>query len=348
MTIKTPALACLILLPLATSFLASASPGSAAPLTLTVPSSGEVTLTGDLWLPAGEGPFPVVVMTHGSEPGRRTAPAYRRWADAFRAAGVAILAFDKRGVGDSTGNYVEAPDLEVPAGDVIAWVELLKTRPEIRADSIGVLGWSQGGWVGPLAASRAEDLAFVISISGPGVSPLEQNIYDKTNQFRARGATDKQVQQFSEVIRRVWTYLVTGEGRAEAQAAWDAVAVKGWFEDGYNGPPMMDRDRLLQHPRMIDYVAHSSYDPAPVLARLQVPMLAVFGADDTIVPVARSIAAMKSAFARGGNDGLTIRSFPGGDHGIRVRGADGVQRLAPDLLKVVVSWVGQVTGTSPG
>ena len=263
---------------------------------------------------------------------------------ASRGDGIATLVFDKRGVGDSTGTFVEAPDLEVPAADVIAWVDRLQKRSDIRADAIGVLGWSQGGWVGPLAASKSEDLAFVVAISGPGVSPLEQNIYDKTNQFRAGGATEDKVEQFSSVIRSVWTYLVTGGGRDEAQAAWDAVAGKGWFDRGYNGPPMMDRDLVLRDPRMMSYVAHSSYEPAPILAKLAIPMLAVFGSDDTIVPVKRSVAVMREAFARGGNDGLTVRVFEGGDHGIRVAEADGTRQMAPGFLDFVVGWVADVAG----
>lgn len=317
---------------------AKSSGRSARELELRV-TSGEVTLVGDLYLPSGQGSHPAVVLTHGSEPGNRSHRGYVRFARAFQRRGIAALVFDKRGVGESTGTYVEAPDLEIPASDVLAWVGLLKRREEVQADQIGVLGWSQGGWVGPLAASKSSDLAFVISISGSGVSPLEQNVFDKTNQFRATGASVEQVQQFAGVIRTVWTYLVTGTGRDEAQSAWDAVQGQDWFTAAYDGPPMMDRETILKHPRMTHFVAHSSYEPAPVLEKLRVPMLAVFGAADTVVPVQTSLDAMRDAFERGGNDRLTVRVVPGADHGLRVPGKNGELRLAPDYPGFVVDWV---------
>ena len=73
-----------------------------------------------------------------------------------------------------------------------------------------------------------------------------------------------------------------------------------WFAEAYEGPPMMDRDTLLAHPRMRDYVAHNGYDPVPALRSLQVPVLAVFGGADAIVPVERSAEAMRAAAGRAG------------------------------------------------
>lgn len=106
---------------------------------------------------------------------------------------------------------------------------------------------------------------------------------------------------------------------------------------------MMERERLLAHPRMIHYVAHSSYDPVPALERLRVPMLAVFGGADTVVPVEASVKAMRAAFERAGNAEFTYRIFPEADHGIRVKAADGSRVPAPGLTEFVVDWVESVT-----
>lgn len=90
------------------------------PIDLRVESVGETTLAGSLYLPSGADPFPAVIITHGSEAGGRSHTGYVRWAEWIRARGVAVLVFDKRAVGDSEGTYVEAPDLSIPAADVIA------------------------------------------------------------------------------------------------------------------------------------------------------------------------------------------------------------------------------------
>lgn len=322
---------------LATLAIILASAAAGGELNLQATARDGVTLVGTLTLPEGPGPFPAVVFTHGSEPGRRSSRAYRRWSDAFGEQGFATLVFDKRGCGDSEGSYVEAPDLQVPSDDLIAWVDLLAKRTDVRSESIGVLGWSQGGWVGPLAASRSDRIAWVVAISGPGVSPLEQNIYDKTNRFAASGATDDQIARFSETIRRVWTYLATGADRAEAQEAWDQLENEPYF-DQYDGPPMMDRDTLLRHPRMLSYEAHSNYEPAPVLASLTVPMLAVFGSEDRVVPVERSVEVMEEAFASSGRPSLlTTRVIPGADHGLRVE-KDGGRQLPFEVIDDIVQW----------
>lgn len=307
--------------------------------TLRVTSGGGVTLVGELFLPEGPRPFPIVVFTHGSEPGERTHRGYRSWAERFRSRGVAALIFDKRGVGDSEGQFVEAPDLEIPAADLLAWIELLAKRDDIQKNRIGVLGWSQGGWIGPLAASMSDKVGFVVAISGPGVSPLEQNIYDKTNQFEATGAPAEQVRQFNRVVRLVWTYLATGADRAAAQEAWDTVQDQPWFTDYFRGAPMGDRDELLKHPRLLSFAEHNAYEPVPVLEQLRVPMLAVFGAADRIVPVEESVAAMRDAFTRGGNPGLTVRVFPGANHGVAVRNPNGGWSPAPGYHTFVVDWV---------
>jgi uncharacterized protein len=71
--------------------------------------------------------------------------------------------------------------------DGLGAIKYLKSRKEIDAKRIGVWGLSQGGWLGPLAASRSADVAFVIAVSGPGVSPGEQMIVYYANELREQG-----------------------------------------------------------------------------------------------------------------------------------------------------------------
>ncbi len=317
---------------------AKATASAVTELSVTAPDG--TRLFGDLILPKStQNPVPMVVFTHGSGPNTRG--DFIHWVTPFTEQGFGVLAFDKRGCGRSEGTYIEAPDLNVPAGDLIAWVQLLAKRTDVDVSRIGVMGWSQGGWVGPLAASREDAISFVVSISGPGVSPFEQNVHDKTNQCRASGATEAQTAEFETVIRKVWGYVITGENASEAQAHWDKVVEKPWFQHAYNGAPMMDRKRLLKDPRMQSYVEHSTYEPAPVLESLKIPMLAVFGDEDPSVPIDASIHAMKEAFRRGGNSGLTIFRVPGGDHGLRVATPDGMRTLHEDYPAKVVEWVEQ-------
>jgi pimeloyl-ACP methyl ester carboxylesterase len=136
--------------------------------------SGDVMLAATLDLPPGSGPFPAMVFVPGS--GRTTRSADRAAVEIALPRGVAVLTYDKRGLGGSTGRYQDV-DVEnsvelLPerADDVAAIVELLATRADIDPERIFLWGASQGGWVAPLAARRSQHVAFVICASGGGSS----------------------------------------------------------------------------------------------------------------------------------------------------------------------------------
>lgn len=134
-------------------------------------ANGAVTLAFSLDLPAGSGPFPAVVLGHGS--GRVTRDRLGFLASRLTALGFAVLRFDKRGVGESTGTFVFVGTADSPAvfadlaGDVAAGVRFLRTRPEIDPRRIGLAGVSQAGWILPLAARQVGDIAFMVLLSGP-------------------------------------------------------------------------------------------------------------------------------------------------------------------------------------
>jgi pimeloyl-ACP methyl ester carboxylesterase len=159
------------LLPLLVVLAACGSPAAQAPSPM--PAFFEnagARLAFSLDLPEGRGPFPAVVLGHGS--GKTTRDQLRWAADRFVAMGFAVLRFDKRGVGESTGTYVfvgyrdSEEVFPVLAGDIAAGVRFLRTRPEIDAKRIGLAGNSQAGWLLPLAASQVE-VSFMVLMAGP-------------------------------------------------------------------------------------------------------------------------------------------------------------------------------------
>jgi hypothetical protein len=153
---------------------------SSGPEGATFPSADGVRLSYALDLPPGPGPFPAIVFGHGS--GRTTKDEAMVVKSAMTRAGFAVLRYDKRGVGASTGFYEGvgpingARVLGELADDMAAGVAFLRTRPEIDGHRIGLMGISQAGWVIPLAAERAPDVRYMILVSGPTV-PVGLEIY---------------------------------------------------------------------------------------------------------------------------------------------------------------------------
>ncbi len=148
-----------------------------------------IKLSYHLDRPEGPGPFPAVVIGHGS--GRVTKDQQGFFADELVRRGFAVLRYDKRGVGESTGAYSGVgvrngdhmfADL---SSDMAVGVEFLRAQPDIDGARIGLMGASQAGWIIPLAAARAKP-AFMILISGPTVSIGEEMYY---SQFAENGGT---------------------------------------------------------------------------------------------------------------------------------------------------------------
>ena len=147
---------------------------------ITFTSADGIKLAGRLSVPESSSPVPAFMMLHGSEQGTRDNFGNKVMAHYMISRGFAILNYDKRGVGDSEGTYQEAPspaNLQRHVDDALAGVEYLASRPEIDAQRIGLIGFSQAGWVIPLAASQSDVITHVVILSGPVASTSHENLF---------------------------------------------------------------------------------------------------------------------------------------------------------------------------
>jgi pimeloyl-ACP methyl ester carboxylesterase len=305
-------------------------------------SNGNIQLAGSLFLPAGSGRHPAVVLFHGSGPQSRDAFT-AHW---FAEQGFAALAYDKRGVGESGGDFNKVAFQDL-CGDGLAAIALLKSRSDIDARKIGVWGLSQGGWLGPLAASRSRDVAFVIAVSGPGVSPGEQMIFYYANQLRDQGVSEDAVADASQLRRTVYRYLSTGGGYEEAKPALAQSRAKPWFaalRSQNDGLFALSDSAIFDDPAMrsrLWFKIEMNYDPREALRKLAVPALFLFGDQDELVPVRESVKIIRETLNGTHTCDFTIKVFPGADHGIYVKGQDGSRQLAPGYLETMKEWTRQ-------
>ncbi len=165
-------------------------------------SSGGVELAATLCLPAGQPPFPAAVAVHGS--GMVWGKDLRGYCEALNPRGIAVLLYDKRGVGNSSGSYrtvsVENSIVQLNelADDAAAGFDYLRSRADIHPKRVGMIGQSQAGWIIPLAASKRADVAFMVLISGPSVSVGEEMYYSaltRDAEWNARSLRDSEYER---------------------------------------------------------------------------------------------------------------------------------------------------------
>ncbi len=137
-------------------------------------------LAGTLYLPPGPGPHPAIVFHYGSGPWTRslyTNSGIPEWI----GHGIAVLSYDKRGNGKSQGDCCpwQEPDYFPLLGqDVLAGLRAIAAHPDVDPHRVGLFGFSQGGWILPVAAAEGgTEVAFTIIGSGPAVTLGEELLY---------------------------------------------------------------------------------------------------------------------------------------------------------------------------
>jgi len=222
-------------------------------------------------LPDMPGPHPTVVFIYRS--GQQTRNSHRSLAAHFVNQGIACLIYDKRGCGDSDGNWIDLLDLEqsftLLARDAVSGLNFLREQVEIDADHTGYFGFSQGGWLGPLAASTRPDPAFVICVSGPGVTPYEQVVFTIGNQMTAAGLRTEEIDHAlsemasaSDLGRHI---AATGEGWVALNELFARMSGSRWSSWV---PPfsLVDVDNLESLHPFIEVLRRDPeyrYDPVP-------------------------------------------------------------------------------------
>ena len=184
--------------------------------------SANVSIAGTLTLPKGKGPFPAVLLIAGSGPSDRNESAlghkpFLVLADHLTRQGIAVLRADKRGVGKTTGTFGSSGVAEF-ASDALAGVEYLKSRPEVDAKKIGLLGHSEGGGVAPLVAAQSRDVSYIVLLAAPGMSAYDILVLQDGTEAKAGGSTDEQVAFIRGFSRRFYSLVLRAKDNAETRA----------------------------------------------------------------------------------------------------------------------------------
>jgi len=302
-------------------------------------TNGDVMLAGRLLIPSGEGPFPAVVVVHGGGPANRNWE-YQIVGDVFARHGITALVYDKRGTGASTGDWREAGFDEL-ASDAAAAFEFLRTRSEIHPKQIGFWAISEGGWVAPIATTKVSDPAFLILVSAPGMAHPELDLLYIQETLKEGGFSETVIQQALQFTQLWIEYARTGRGWSHLEARIQSARNMEWFrftELAYFGVVSQD-DWFWRW-----YQRQAEHDPRPVLAKLQCPVLAIYGARDSNVPVEANKQALLAAL-EAGNVEYTLKIFPQGDHTLLETSSSALKDFVrikshvPGYFEVLIEWV---------
>lgn len=285
---------------------------------------GSTTLAGVLCLPTHTSPpYPAVVFVSGSGPAGRdgytSLPPL--WAT-FAQRGIASLAWDKPGVDQSTGDWRTQTNAE-RASEVIQAIEFLKQRADIHPHKIGLWGISQAGWVVPLVCMQSPDVAFLIAVSVPVGTGAEQELFRVAHGLPADGFSSADTEQAVAFTTRRLALMQQNAPYAEIAALQQQVAHQPWFE------PL----GWLDEHAYTFLKANAFTSPELFLAHIVCPVLAIFGARDTIVNSHESATVYAQALRQAGNSDVTIEIFPDADHVIFQSKTGGMNELSQSFAQ---------------
>ena len=312
------------------------------------------SLAGTLTLPQGEGPFPAVVLITGSGQQDRDETIFMHkpfkvLADHLTRNGIAVLRYDDRGVGGSKGRLTEATTMSF-ADDAEAAVNYLMQRAEIDKKKIGLAGHSEGGLIAPIVASRNANIAFVISLAGPGVTGYDAIIQQNIDFFTVSEMPQEDLETQLHMLRNLFTIVMDSKDQRTA-----AKRAMEWYNGELDTMGLAPEERAQ---RMTDFTQgliqtnnawwkyFLSADPALYWSNVQCPVLALNGEKDFQVNHKQNLPAIKNAVRRGGNRKVKTVALPGLNHlfqnagtGLTTEYPKIEETFSPAAMDLITKWI---------
>jgi pimeloyl-ACP methyl ester carboxylesterase len=302
--------------------------------------NGAFQLSGTLVIPSTKGPHPAVILVHGSGPVTRD--FYGPLSYVLVRHGFAVLSYDKRGIGKSTGHWLDQ-SFEDLASDVLAGLNFLKNRKEIQSDKIGLWGISQGGWIVPLAAAQSKDVAFVILVSAAGVTPAEQTLMSSEAEMRVQDLPDEKIKAAVAETKAQIDSLNSDEARKEFETQVEKLKSEG--------NQKLLNSSGLENPRfLLFYRRIMNFQTIPNLQKLMCPTLVIYGDKDRVVPVQGNKEILEKALEK--NRDTTFMVFPDGDHALLLSKTGSSQeyfysnQFVPGFFQLMIQWIQDKTSST--
>ena len=322
------------------------------------PQAGGISLAGTLTLPNNIKNPPVAILISGSGPQDRNEELlghkpFLVIAHHLTQNGVAVLRYDDRGVAQSEGTQKGATSADF-ATDVEAAISYLKSRNDVDQNKIGLIGHSEGGLIAPIViANKENDVAFFISLAGPGVRGDKVLLPQLRKSAELAGANPADLDFEMKMMQQLFDKIVasekltTAEMNEELKKNLNSIAeeaptnLKAKYTDSFaNTLSSQFSDEWMRY--------FLSYDPTNNLSKVTCPVLAINGSLDYQVIPEINLDGMKSAFAKAKNKDVTIKELPGLNHlfqnattGSAIEYETIEETFDPAALELMSSWINQ-------
>lgn len=284
-----------------------------------------ITLGGTLTLPEGHGSFPAAVLVTGSGSQNRDEEMFghkpfKLIADYLTRNGIAVLRYDDRGVGASGGNAAGSTTGDL-AGDARAAIDYLLKRSDIKPSKIGIIGHSEGGMIAFILASSHKDLAYIVSLAGPGVDGRTILLDQSEHIASLSGAGDAILEDNRTVMSGVYDIMI----KNESYEIWEEETIKFTSEfyserliGNYSETEIeQGKENLLAsipEPAYAWMRYFVMFDPTPLFGNISCPVLALNGEKDCQVLPEQNISAIKKGLKSAGNNDSKTMILPGLNH----------------------------------
>ena len=315
----------------------------------------KVKLAGTLTLPNSKRPVPAVVLITGSGPQDRneTLLGHRPFlvlADHLTRRGIAVLRVDDRGMGGSAAGSPKATS-ENYAEDVLAGVNFLKSRKEINPKQIGLIGHSEGGMIAPIAAAKSKDVAFIVLMAGMGQTGRDVILMQGDLMTKAGGSSAELTTQTRKIYEQIFDILkaepdnVAAEKKIREAVANHTATMSEPLKKEFK--PVLDTINVQMQMYLSQWFRYFVlFDPAPVLQKVHVPVLALVGEKDLQVPPKENLTLIEAALKKGGNKNYKILLLPGLNHlfqtaktGLPSEYGQIDETIAPVALQTMSDWI---------
>jgi uncharacterized protein len=318
-----------------------------------------LTLAGTFTYPENAINLPAVILISGSGPQNRNEELlghkpFLVLADHLTRNGIAVLRFDDRGIGGSTGDFSKATTKDFVT-DAIAGVEYLKSRKEVDKNKIGLIGHSEGGLIAPLAAVQDDNIDFIVLMAGPGMSGKEILRLQTALIMRVNGADEESIKSEVETSMEVYDIVINMKDTSAAKEK-----IRDLFEKRYSEMSEEEKAQLGDGEKYFNQQMKTlfspwfrfflEYDPYETLTKVDVPVLAINGEKDLQVPPEENLDLIEKALNEGGNENFITAKMEGLNHLFQKSetGSPGEyskieETMSPEALNLISGWIKEIT-----